>query len=84
VFGVGPLAQGGLDETFGLAVGSRRIRPGAMVFELAQRAGMPELAGAITGAVVGQQSADPVSLASDLGPLVAINSGPSVAVCWTR
>jgi len=58
VFSVGPLAQGGLDETFGVAVGSRGIRPGAMVFELAQRAGVPELAGAITGAIVGQQSAD--------------------------
>jgi len=58
VFSVGPLAQGGLDETFGLAVGSRRIRSGAMVLELAQQAGVSELAGAITGAVVGQQSAD--------------------------
>ena len=25
-----------------------------------------------------------VSLASNLGPLVAVNSGPSVAACWTR
>ncbi len=29
VFGVGPLVQGGLDEAFGLAVGSWRIGPGA-------------------------------------------------------
>ena len=25
-----------------------------------------------------------VGLASNLGPLVAVNSGPSVAACWTR
>jgi hypothetical protein len=25
-----------------------------------------------------------MGLASNLGPLVAVNSGPSVAACWTR
>jgi hypothetical protein len=28
--------------------------------------------------------AETLGLASNLGPLVAVNSGPSVAACWTR
>ncbi len=35
VFGVGPFAQGGLDEALGLAVGSGRVGSGAAVFDAA-------------------------------------------------
>ena len=40
VFCVGPFAQRGLDEAFGLAVGSGRVGPGAAVFDVAS-AGRP-------------------------------------------
>ena len=65
VFGVGPLAQGGLDEAFGLAVGSWRIGSGAAVFDLHLLAGESEEAGAIAGAVVGEQSADADAVTSE-------------------
>ena len=39
VFGVGPFAQSGLDKSFGFAVGSRRVRPGALVFDIELAAG---------------------------------------------
>src|SRR6202167_3775257 len=55
---VGPLAQGGLDEAFGLAVGARGVRPGEAVLDAELEAGGAELPGAIAGAVVGEQAAD--------------------------
>jgi len=58
VANVGPLAQGGLNEAFGLAVGARRVGTGESVLDAELEAGGAELAGAIAGAVVGKQAAD--------------------------
>src|SRR5713226_5350953 len=55
---VGPLAQGGLDEAFCLAVGARRVRAGEAVLDAELEASSAEVAGAIAGAVVGEQSAN--------------------------
>jgi len=53
-----PLAQGGLDEAFGLAVGARGVRTGKTVLDAELEAGGAEVAGAIAGTVVGEQAAD--------------------------
>src|SRR6266478_1110611 len=53
---VGPLAQGGLDEAFGLAVGARRVRAGEAVLDGEWETSGAKVAGAIAGAVVGEQS----------------------------
>jgi len=58
VANVGPLAQGGLNEAFGLAVGARSVRTGEAVLDAELEAGGAEVAGAIAGAVVGEQAAD--------------------------
>ncbi len=58
VANVGPLAQGGLNEAFGLAVGAWRVRTGETVLDAELEAGGVEVAGAIAGAVVGEQAAD--------------------------
>jgi hypothetical protein len=55
---VGPLAQGGLDEALGLAVGARSVRTSEAVLDAELEAGGAELSGAIAGAVVGEQAAD--------------------------
>ena len=55
---VGPLAQGGLDEALGLAVGARSVRTSEAVLDAELEAGGTKAAGAITGAVVGEQAAD--------------------------
>jgi len=56
VANVSPLAQGGLDEAFCLAVGARRVRAGEAVLDGELEASGAEVAGAIAGAVVGEQS----------------------------
>ena len=48
---VGPLAQGGLDEAFGLTVGAGSVRTGEAVLDAELKAGGAELAGAIAGAL---------------------------------
>jgi len=58
VANIGPLAQGGLNEAFGLAVGAWSVRAGEAVVDAELEAGGAELAGAIAGAVVGEQAAD--------------------------
>ena len=58
VFGVGPFAKQGLDETFGLAVGTRRIGAGTLVFDFKFAAGGSKLVGAIGASIVGEQGAD--------------------------
>src|SRR5580698_10598664 len=55
VFGIGLLAQRGLDEPLRLAVGSRRIRPGAAMLDMHRRTSMAKPMRAVTGSVVGQQ-----------------------------
>ena len=55
---VSPLAQGGLNEAFGLAVGAGSVRAGEAVLDAELEAGGAKLAGAIAGAVVGEQAAD--------------------------
>ena len=52
--GVGPFAQGGLDEAFGLTVGAWCVGPGAAVLEPKFAAAVNEGIGAITDAVVGE------------------------------
>jgi len=55
---VGPLAQSGLNETFRLAVGAWSVRAGEAVLDAKLEAGGAEVAGAIAGAVVGEQAAN--------------------------
>jgi len=55
---VSPLAQGGLDEAFGFAVGARSIGAGEAVTKAELQAGLAELAGAISRAVIGEQGAN--------------------------
>src|SRR5579862_3903784 len=58
VFCIGPFAQSGLDEAFGLSVSSGSVGPGAAMFELHLLACVAELAGSVAGAVVGEQGAN--------------------------
>ncbi len=58
VANVGPLAQGGLNETFGLAVGARGVGACEAVLDAELEAGGTEVAGAIAGTVVGKQAAN--------------------------
>ncbi len=55
---VGPFAQGGLDEAFGLAVGAGSVGTGEAVLDAELEAGGAELSGAIAGAIVGEQAAN--------------------------
>src|SRR3989304_3922162 len=50
---IGPFAQRGLNEAFGLAVGLGRVGPGADVLEVEIAAGVAEVEGSVAGAVVG-------------------------------
>ena len=56
--GVGPFAQQGLDEAFGLAIGARRIGPCADVAQAEPAAGFGEEAGDVARAVVGHDALD--------------------------
>jgi len=58
VLAVSPLAQCGLDEVLGLAVGLGRVRLGTTVTKVELEAGRAEAMGAIAAAVVGEQDAD--------------------------
>ena len=53
---VSPLAQGGLDEALGFAVGARSVRPSEAVTDAEFGAGVAELARAITTSVIGEQA----------------------------
>ena len=63
--GIGPLAQSGLDEAFGFAVGLRRVRASAAVFEAHLQTSLAKLVGAIAAAVIGEQGADDDAVASE-------------------
>ena len=63
--GVGPLAESGLDKAFGFAVSLRRVRAGVAVLQAHLLASAVELMGAVTAAVVGEQSADADAVASE-------------------
>jgi hypothetical protein len=65
VSGIGPLVQSGLDEAFGFAVTLGRVRPGVAVFKAHLLASAVEVMGAITAAVVGEQSAHAAAGASE-------------------
>ena len=65
VSGIGPFAQSGLDEAFGFAVGLRRVRTSAAVFEAHLQTSLAKLVGAIAAAVIGEQSADEDAVASE-------------------
>ena len=56
--GIGPLAQAGLDEAFGFAIGARGIRPGSQLAQAMMGAGLPEHPAAIAVAVVGHDPLD--------------------------
>lgn len=64
VSAVGPLAHGGLNEAFGLAIGLRRVRACATVLKTHLAANLAKAVGAITAAVIGEQSADGDAMAS--------------------
>src|SRR5271170_177833 len=65
VSGVGPLAQGGLDEALGFAVGLRGVGASAVVFEAHLAASATELMGAIAAAIIGEQGANGDAVASE-------------------
>ena len=56
--GVSPFAQGGLDETFGLAVGARRVGAGAEMANAEFAAGGSKQLRVIAGSVVGEHAAN--------------------------
>ena len=60
-----PLAQRGLDEALGLAVGFGRVGPRAVVLDLHGLADLAKLAGTVAGAVVGEQSAHADAVAGE-------------------
>ena len=64
VSGIGPLAQSSLDEAFGFAVGLRRVRASAAVFDVHLQTSLAKPVGAIAAAVIGEQSADDDAVAS--------------------
>ena len=65
VMGIGPLAQGRLDKSLGFSVGSRSVGSGAVVFDLFAGTCLAKLHGAVTGAVVGEQSANADTVRSE-------------------
>ena len=56
--GIGPFAEGGLDEALGLAVGARGVGAGEAVADAEAAASTTEVAGAVTGTIVGEQASD--------------------------
>jgi hypothetical protein len=56
--GVGPFAEGGLDEAFCFAIGARGVRASETVAEAELVTEAAKDAGAVTGAVVGEQAAN--------------------------
>ncbi len=56
--GIGPFAEGGLDEALGLAVGARGVGAGEAVADAEAAASTTEVAGAVPGAIVGEQASD--------------------------
>jgi hypothetical protein len=65
VSGVGPLAQSGLDEAFGFAVGLGGVGPSAAVLQAHLLTGAAKMVRAIAAAVIGQQSAHPDAVAGE-------------------
>jgi hypothetical protein len=65
--GVGPFAEGGLDEALGLAVGTRSIGAGETVSDAELTAGNGQQARVIAGRVIGEQAADADAEASIVG-----------------
>ena len=63
--GVGPFAQGGLDEALGLAVGPGRVGPGAQMPEAGVGAGVAEIVRAVGRAVVGHDALDGDAVAAE-------------------
>src|SRR5277367_2348543 len=57
VLRVSPLAQGGLDEAFGLAVSSGGVGASTLMADLHGLTSLAELSRAVAGAVVGEQGA---------------------------
>jgi hypothetical protein len=55
---VGPLAQCGLNEAFGFAIGTGHVRTSEAVTDAEFKTGSAELTGAIAGTVVGEQAAN--------------------------
>jgi len=56
--GVGPFAQGGLDEAFGFAISAGGIRAGALMANAELATEMAEGEGLVTGAVIGEYALD--------------------------
>ena|ERR1035438_2973845 len=65
VSGMSPFAQSGLDEAFGFAVGLRRVRASAAMFDAHLQTRLAKQVGAIAAAVIGEQSADDDAVASE-------------------
>ena len=64
---VGPLADGGLDEAFGLAIGARSVDASAGVAELEIATGLCEEGGAEARAVVGHDATNLDAEVSEVG-----------------
>jgi hypothetical protein len=68
---VGPAAEQGANEAFRLAVGARRVRPGAEVFDAQRFASERVDRGAVCVAVVGHQPLDPDPEGGEVGDRAA-------------
>ena len=55
---IGPLAQSGLDEAFGLAVGAGSVRAGEAMADAECFAGSAKAMGAVARSVIGEQAAN--------------------------
>src|SRR2546421_3105346 len=56
--GVGPFAEGGLNEAFGLAIGAWGVRPSALVADCMLLAEIAESPRLVAGTVIGEHAAD--------------------------
>jgi hypothetical protein len=63
--GTGPLAQGRLDEALGLAVGLRRVGPGALMADVQASQCLGVASGFEGGPVVGHDALDPDAVAAE-------------------
>ena len=70
MFCIGPLAQGGLDEAFGFAVGLGRVGSGAAMLNLPAAAGLTEQSCAVEDAIIGEQSAHNDAMAGEELPRI--------------
>ena len=78
--GIGPLADGGLDEAFGFAIGARSVDASAGMAELEIATGFGKAVGAEAWAVVGHDAADGDAEVGEVGHGLAEEAGRRVGL----